>query len=450
MTNRYIVRTYPSEDLISDDTSDFLKHAQDAYIRKLNYDKQKRHEKYIRDRDAGKTGFKGVRARTSNPYGNYASLYYNPEKAAEYYRTHRGAMTSKTRSSAKNKSKTSGAPVETINDSGSMGGSGGGSGSVGSDGSGGSGNAANAQAAKRAIQDKIKKLRENSQFETAAQRKATQIKVEELRKALEAKLESLNNQREEAADKGQKERETLTNKANAKIEKEQELKKKNIEQDTKKLKNKKEATLDPIRKDNAELRGRLDSMSKTSDPKLKAQLLRKLIKNNEKINKANADYTDSLSAAKTQHSEKMRRNITTIRADLQNAKLASSAEQRSKTIDIRNKIAKLRLDNKNAITNAQDALKTWISNEKTRVAKETARLKGEEYKDPTAENKAYEKRVEARANEILGRGSTSSGKSTSGSTGSNKNSGRITKTSGKASNRGGSLSSSNGAKRSKR
>ena len=396
MHNRYIVRITSSE--MTDDDS--ISHAQDAYTRRLKYDREKRHEKYLKDRDAGKTGYKGIQARTSNPYGNYASLYYNPEKAAAYYRAHAKKKTSGSATQAKQQSRVA-APVMQQTSGGSGGGGSGGSGGGGSGGSGGGGGG-NADD----LQKKLQKLREDSQFETAAQRKATKMKIEQLRDALKKALEGKAKERKEAVEKGKKEREKLSEKAKADIEKERKKRQAGIVADFDRLREEKENTVEPFRTENAKLRGQLESMSKTANPQLRARLQKQLARNNEKINDANAKYTDSLSESKTKHSVDMRNNITDIRNDLKNARTASSNTQKETLNKIRNDIKKLREDNKAEVTAAREALNKWISEEKKRVGKETARLRGVEYEDPDAKAAEYEARVEKRAKEILGQASS--------------------------------------------
>lgn len=401
MQNKYLVHIDPPEEK--------LEHAQSAATRRMNYDANKRRERYLRDRDAGKTGYKGIRARTFNPYGNYASLYYNPEKAAEYYQRHKKTATPVKLSSGTKTATTNQAGG--ANGSGSGGSSGGSGGSSG--GSGGSGGSSGSAAANRAIQDKIQKLKENSQFETAAQRKATQLRIERMRKTLAKKLAAKQKEREKVTESGAKKRQDLQDQATADIERAKNTKTENIEKDKKEAKAKKEQTVKPYREENAALRAQLDSMGKSSDPKKRAQLMRQLARNNEKINKANADYTDALFQSKTKHTNTMRNDINVIRTKLYNAKAASSAEQRSKVAEIRSDIAKLRNDNRQEIQEAKAKLNDWISKEKTRVGKETARLKGVKWTDPAKEAAKYDKRVTARAKEILsGEKSTSSNKKT--------------------------------------
>lgn len=414
MQNRYLVHLDPPEEK--------LEHAQSAATRRMNYDANKRRERYLRDRDAGKTGYKGIRARTVNPYGNYASLYYNPEKAAEYYQKHKKTVSQTKLSSG---TKTTTANQTSATGTSSSGGSSGGSGGS----SGGSGGSSGSAAANRAIQDKIQKLKENSQFETAAQRKATQLRVEQMRKTLAKKLAAKQKEREEATAKGAKERQDLQDQASADIELAKNTKTENIEKDKKKAKAKKEQTVKPYREENAALRAQLDSMGKSSDPKKRAQLMRQLARNNEKINKANADYTDALFQSKTKHTSTMRNDIYNIRTKLYNAKASSSAEQRSKVAEIRSDIAKLRSDNQQEIQNAKAKLNDWISKEKTRVGKETARLKGVKWTDPAKEAAKYDKRVTARAKEILsgGKSTSSKQKTTSKATGGSKTTKKTTR-----------------------
>lgn len=410
MQNRYLVHIDPPEEKIE--------HAQSAATRRLNYDAAKRRERYLRDRDAGKTGYKGIQARTVNPYGNYASLYYNPEKAAEYYQRHKKTVTPVKLSS--------GTKTTTTNQVGSTnGGSSGGS----SSGSGGSGGSSGSAAANRAIQDKIQKLKENSRFETAAQRKATQLRIEQMRKTLAKKLAAKQKEREKVTEKGAKERQDLQDQASADIERAKNAKTENIEKDKKEAKAKKEQTVKPYREENAALRAQLDSMGKSSDPKKRAQLMRQLARNNEKINKANADYTDALFQSKTKHTNTMRNDINVIRTKLYNAKASSSAEQRTKVAEIRSDIAKLRDDNRQEIQNAKAKLNDWISKEKTRVGKETARLKGVKWTDPAKEAAKYDKRVTARAKEILsgGKSTSSKQKTTSKATSGSKSTKKTTR-----------------------
>lgn len=386
---RYLAHLIP-------DTSDNISHAQDAYTRRLNYDKQKRHERYLHDRDAGKTGFKGVRARTHNPYGNYASLYYNPVKAAEYYRTHKAQFT-KSKAQNKKEPKQTQEVVEEVpvDDGGGGGGSGG----------GGDGGAA------QAIADQLRKLQEDSAFETAAQRQATKMKIDQLRESLQQELEKKKKEREKVAEDSKNKQKELKEKAEKDKTEAKDKKEDRITKSEEALKKKKNSIVDPIREKNAELRGRLDSMGKNANKNVRAKLARQLAKNNEKINKANADYTNSLSVTKTKHTNAMRASVDHIRENLYEAQLANTNDRITKMNTIRTEIAELRNNNRNEIQKARTALNEWIANEKERVARESARIRGVEYKDNKAEQAAYQKRVEARAKQILGSSKSSSNSS---------------------------------------
>ena len=94
---------YASEDRLFGRTSS-LKHAWSAAQQREAYDKRKRHERYERDKQAGKIDLVNKEARTENPNGNYANPYYDPEKAQKYYQetykrqtTHKGSSGWKTR-----------------------------------------------------------------------------------------------------------------------------------------------------------------------------------------------------------------------------------------------------------------------------------------------------------------------------------------------------------------
>ena len=67
----------------------YLAHAWTAAQQRANYSSQKRHERYMEARNAGKTGYQGLGARATNPNGDYANVYYDPQKAAEYYQANK-------------------------------------------------------------------------------------------------------------------------------------------------------------------------------------------------------------------------------------------------------------------------------------------------------------------------------------------------------------------------
>ena len=56
----------------------YLSHAWDANTQRMNYDAQARHERYIRDRDAGKTGYQGIQGQSSlNSHDPTRQMYLN-------------------------------------------------------------------------------------------------------------------------------------------------------------------------------------------------------------------------------------------------------------------------------------------------------------------------------------------------------------------------------------
>lgn len=134
------------------------------------YNPIKRHERYERTKE-----IVGRKARTHNPYGNYASPYYDPVKRREYYESHK---THPTRPYG-------------------VGSSGKGSGGRGSGGKGsgkggkGSGKKGNSKGQNANMQKQIEALREQSALETEAQREATRRKIEDLRYQLSEQIKRL-------------------------------------------------------------------------------------------------------------------------------------------------------------------------------------------------------------------------------------------------------------------
>lgn len=148
------------------------------------YNPVKRHERYERTKE-----IVGRKARTTNPYGNYASPYYDPVKRKEYYESHK---THPTRPYGVGSSGKSGR---------------GGSGKSGRGGSGrggkGSGRKGNSKGQTANMQKQIQALREQSALETEAQREATRRKIEDLRYQLSEQVKRL---RQNTYDKTQSEK----------------------------------------------------------------------------------------------------------------------------------------------------------------------------------------------------------------------------------------------------
>lgn len=464
MVNRYIVhRNSTKADIKSVKQTDILEHSLDPYTRRLQYDaeaKRKRHERYLIARDAGKTGYKGKVARTSNPYGNFASLYYDPVKAHEYYerRKKRGLVGNKRE--PKTTQETNAAPQEEAQAEGTGGGGGGGGGAARDP-----RDREAERAAKAALQEKIQKLRQDSQFETAAQREATKMKIEALQKALKKKLKEkqkefnkfakssqktlekdiLQKQKEaeQVQKNAQKQSEKVTKQAQAAMENSIAKKNKNIETEDTKLKATRDKRVAPYREKNAELRARIDSMGKTSNPQERQRLLKELARNNAKISNQYKSYTDSLFKVKTKHTTNLRNEIDKIQTALYDVRTNISNQTSSKLTKIQTDINNLRTKNQQAIQSARQALqnattklrtetstkvsklredlKNWTNKEKDRVGLTIAKWKGTEYKttaEREAESKAYQNKVKKRAKEIIGSGggrsrsspSTSSGK----------------------------------------
>ncbi len=349
--------------------SNSLSHAYSSPYQKSTYDPAKRHDRYERSKK-----LVGRKARTTNPYGNYASPYYDPNYRHEYYEKHKqlkliGSSSKKFDS-----------------DAGSSGGS------------SGRGSGAGSNGAKAALANRIKQLRDASRFETKAQREAAKMQINDLKKQLNKQLNKLNKERAQNTKLGQEERLTLRERAEADIEKARKQRESDVKGDTEQLKEKKEAQLDPVRKENAKIRGRLDSMGKASDAKERARLKRELARNNEEISGVMADYTDSLTNMKTKHALTMRNNISKIRGDLRNDVASSSVEQRTKNAEISNRIKQARMDNKTEIARVRAELNKWVSAEKERLEANISRLTGKANKAKADKKEAA--RVKKRAKQI--------------------------------------------------
>ena len=326
-------------------SSEDISHAWDAAKQRQNYDSVKRHERYERDKLAGKTGYKGAAARTTNPYGNFASVYYNPDKAHEYYMNHRrlsgsgGDWRDRYRKKyGKDKQEQSGAAGEAAGGSGGSGGSGGGGRDPG-------------------LAGDLAKLREVGAKEKEKLRKDAQEKIKNLREETATKAEEVRKIIEEERVKGKKERENKRDEVNADIEKEKGKSKKDIAAEEKQLKSKRDAVNDPLKRQNAALRGRLEHMSKSANPMEKARLQRMIAQNNDKISKANAEFTDSLTTSKTKHNFEMRNAITQLRFDLRNFTQQSMQKQRESAVKLRNELKTLRKKNQDEMKRVRQKLK---------------------------------------------------------------------------------------------
>ena len=362
---RYVVR------------DDVLKHAQDAATQRMNYDPQKRRERYLRDRDAGKTGYKGIEARQRNPWGNFASAYYDPKKAAEYYQQHKAKMAKlasaerPNRSSQQQQVPVEEAPVEEQpqEESGKSRGSGD---SGGSGGSGGSGDQSERQQQIAAIREKIQQIREEGRANKETYRAEAKEQIETMKAELAERIEELKEEIQSVTETGQEERQKKQEESADEIQKEQEKASENIKKDVTKLKVDLDSKTKPIQEQNAALRGRLDSMSENNP---EAQQLKKQIAyNSDKIFKANAEFTEGISKVQTQHSEKMRNNIDAISSNLQAFIQESSAKQKESVQSIRDNIKSLRESNRDEIKRVREELKSKVQDETDRVKSEVASL----------------------------------------------------------------------------
>lgn len=363
---------------------DEIYHAQDAATQRRNYDAQARRERYLRDKAAGKTGFKGVQARTSNPYGNFASLYYDPKKAAEYYQAHKKTSTprakaeeTKSASESQNEQPYEEEQQEQNNSSGGSGGSSGGSGgsgggSEGSGGSGGSGGLTDEQRAEIAeIEEQIQEARYMTKEQKERFREDSRAKIEELKERLQEHTEQLKEAIESVKEDETTNRENAKEKASSDIENEQDVYSENLNRDVSNLKDELAGKNDPIREQNAALRGQIDSIS---DPATKARLKAQLAANVNQISKNSADYTNKISDVRTEHTTKMRTNIDTIRNDLNTLIQSSNEKQQSNVNSIRVKIADVRQKNRDEIASIREKLKSDLELETNRAKSEIKAL----------------------------------------------------------------------------
>ena len=315
-----------------------LSHALDKETQRARYDPAKRRERYLRDKAAGKTGFKGILARIKNPFGNYASLYYDPEKARAYYQAHRTSSKPYTpkveSSSAKNKPSAAAEEATEDKSAASKGRSGGGGGRGGG-GGGGGGASPNAAANSQARED-------------------ANNRIQALRESVDAKIQVLQDKLSANAENSQSKREMKKEEASTKMAAEREKRVENVSATTEALQTERDLKLDPIREENARLRGKLDSMNPNSEEGLK--LRRQLASNAKKSMKACADYTDSLMSKKTAFSNEMNQNLNKIRTDLNKYLDNSSKKQQATAKKLRDKIKNLRSNLNKEIAAIRDAV----------------------------------------------------------------------------------------------
>lgn len=302
------------------DTSNqrYMAHALSAYEQRKNYDAAKRHERYIRDKTNGKTGFKGIIARTTNPYGNYSSVYYDPQKAHEYYMRNR-KLASPARKTAEDKAAEQ-AAEEAAEEAATGGGGGGGAGGGGGGDGGGGGNP-NAAAQAQARED-------------------ANNRIQALQEAVNAKIQTIQDKISANAENAQTKRQAKKEEATEKMQAEREKRVENVEATTEGLQKQRDLKLDPIREENARLRGKLDSLNPNSEEGI--ELRRKLASNAKQSMKACADYTDSLMSQKTKFSNEMNQNLAKIRKELNTYIDKSSKKQQATAKKLRDKITSLR------------------------------------------------------------------------------------------------------------
>lgn len=150
-----------------------LEHAYVSPYQSSSYDPKARHDRYVRSKPLVS---KRNQARTTNPYGNYKSPYYNPVKRKEYYEAHKdhetrpyGTGGTSTATSGSGRSRGSGRSSGSSKKSGRRGG----------------------KKTSSNFSEQIAALREESSRMTSGQVEETRAKIEALRKQLSAQVKSL-------------------------------------------------------------------------------------------------------------------------------------------------------------------------------------------------------------------------------------------------------------------
>ena len=319
-----------------------LEHAWDAYQQRRAYDKQKRHERYIRDRDAGKTGYLGVygRGRRATDLSKYK---YNAKVSAPV------------RMSAKKKEHKSPVDPEPEEEKSSRGS---GNGSGGSRGSGAA--------------EEAGKVREMSAEAKEKLREEANEKIERLREEIQEKSEEVKSQIEEDRYNQSLDRENKKNQAQIDIEKEQDEAANSIKSEGEKLKSQLKSKTDPIREELAALRAKAES---TNDPEELARLKRVIASKKDNINDKNAEYTESVSKMSTEYSTKMRDNINKIRNDLKTFLNKSTQEQKEKATKLRNELKTLRANNNAEIKRIRQQLKNDLKEESSNAKQKISQIK---------------------------------------------------------------------------
>lgn len=140
------------------------------------YNPVSRHERYEKTKE-----IIGRKARTKNPYGNYASPYYDPVKRKQYYEEHKD-----------HKTRPYGVGASEKKSSGRGRGGSGGSGGKGSKGKSG-GRKGSAKGISDNLAKTIAALREQSALDTEAQREKAQEEIDLIRQQLADDIKKLKS-----------------------------------------------------------------------------------------------------------------------------------------------------------------------------------------------------------------------------------------------------------------
>lgn len=326
----------------------YLVHAWDANTQRLNYDAQARHERYIRDRDAGKTGYQGIQGQSAlNSHDPTRQSYLNR------YGTNRKSGVIARRSSDLSRSSDNSARVNR---------------SI-------SKNRQRALNRNRISQESDLNLISSEQFKTISSIRQQINMLQNLSSAdkkknkeeIKQNISIIKDKIEQTSSKVRSILEQRQGKTKKQIEITKEKSKSKISKEAQDSIDKMKSKNDSLYNENSKIRERLNKSNLSS--KKEQELRSKIADNAKKILENHEKYTNKINSVKTSHTEKMNEDLSNLSKELQAYLTQNKDKQKNSESSLKSQIQSLRDSNSREISRIKSEIESRTSEKQTSINK---------------------------------------------------------------------------------
>ena len=315
----------------------FLSHALTAEEQRLNYDSQARHERYLRDRDAGKTGYKGIQGQSSlNAHDPTRQMYLN-----RYETNRRGSVIARRNSSIDRSNNNSARVSRGLSKYRQR--------SLDRIAGNSTSNLNSIEDAKNRTIGSIRHQIDMLKNQNSSDKKKNK---EDIKRNISLIKDRLENNSERVKAILQRRR----NKAEEQTDKTSEKYKSKIKEDAKTSIDQMKSKNNSFHDENDKLRQRIKNSN--LNPQKEKELREKIADNAKKILENHERYTSKINSVKTAHTDKMNRELSSISNELNSYLKQNKSQQKNTSESLKSQLKSLRDSNSKEIQRIESAMKS--------------------------------------------------------------------------------------------